>query len=124
MQALEFLDLLGTPWDVQNCAEIAHVALDRLGCPVPASALPTSIESGRAALAALAGSESPWRRVGEDWRACEQPGRVVLSASEDGGPHVGVVVAPRLVLSSCRLQGCYIAPASRVAGIQGVYEYR
>lgn len=120
----EYLDLIGTPWSEANCAGIARMAYERLGRPVSHEALPADTEAGRAAWAALGRAEAFWSKVGEDWRACDQPGRLVVCEGEDGGPHVGVVIAPHRVLSSCRLQGAYIAPAGRVARIIGVYEPR
>lgn len=117
-----FEQLVGMPWEQANCAEVSRMALDLLGKPVQLSALPSDPEAGSEALEALARGESVWGEVGKDWRACNAPGRLVLSVGEDGGPHVGVVIAPGYVISSCRLQGAYITPATRITNVLGVYE--
>lgn len=119
----DLLDLVGIPWEEANCAEIARMALERMGQPVLESAIPSSEEAGMEAFRALSGGTGPWAHVGTDYRACDTPGRVVLSQGDEG-LHVSVVTEPGYVISSCRLQGSYLTRAARVASVLGVYELR
>lgn len=114
-------ELIGIPYDQQNCGQIVRRGLASLGLHGAAEALPVD-ETSAEALIRLGGV---WERLeGEPCKATQ--GQVILSDGRagDGSLHVSLALGDGTALTSHRRQGSCIVPIWSISGPRGVFRYR
>jgi hypothetical protein len=92
-RAADVVDLLGIPWERQDCAELAQRALAACGIPVPAHALARFDRNDAHGLQAfLKGLGGRWIDIGFMPADARKLGDVIVTRYAEGLMHLAVLV--------------------------------
>lgn len=112
---IDYVDLLGTPYEVLNCSEVVRHLLAR-HAPDGDSGLPVDNTD----VAQFKTGDTGWDRVGTDPMAAE-PGDVVLQFDKVAKGHVTLVVKEGFGVTSGEHRGVFGRPLRAMQNVVGVF---
>jgi hypothetical protein len=119
-------ELLGIPWEQQDCAQLAQRALAKCGLAVPAAALGRFGEGGEQELRIfMAGVGGQWAEVGHMPDAAMMLGDVIVMRYGAGNVHLAVLVdeTRRLALTTSASSRSAIMRVDRLMAIWRVIRW-
>ena len=111
---IDYLDILGRPWDQMNCQDAVRCLYGRAGIDLPEDALSRAVGG--------------WELVGTRWTDASQVLDVIASDPECVGceSHLSVIVKadpPRLAVTSSAANGVATTPVWAIQRVLGVYRW-